>query len=88
MRHPRFGALLIAAGMAAAFAMLPPAGRAEELRDLLPFGRTHRIARMLPTVVNITTHKMVQDPAGPSGRSRAASGRAGSAPASSSTPPA
>ncbi len=66
MRHPRFGALLIAAGLAAAFAMLPPAGRAEELRDLLPFGRTHRIARMLPTVVNITMHKMVKDPPGPS----------------------
>ncbi len=68
MRYLRFGALIIAAGiaLAPAVAMLPSTSSAEELRDLLPFGRTHRIARMLPTVVNITVHKMVQDPPGPS----------------------
>ncbi len=68
MRYPCFGALIIAAGIALAPAvvLLPSASSAEELRDLLPFGRTHRIARMLPTVVNITAHKMVQDPPGPS----------------------
>jgi serine protease Do len=32
-----------------------------ELRDLLPFGRTHRLAKVLPTVVNITMIKLVSD---------------------------
>lgn len=37
-----------------------PSARAE-LRDLLPFGRTHRLAKVLPTVVNITMIKLVND---------------------------
>jgi serine protease Do len=32
-----------------------------DLRDVLPFGRTHRISRLLPVVVAITTHKLVAD---------------------------
>jgi len=66
MRDPRFAIRIIVAGMALAWAVLPATSPAESLRDLLPFGRTHRIARLLPTVVNITTHKMFQDPPGPS----------------------
>ncbi len=55
-------ALTLAAMLAASILMpgaMPPA-RAE-LRDLLPFGRTHRLAKVLPTVVNITMIKLVND---------------------------
>jgi serine protease Do len=66
MRHRNFGALLIAAAVAVAPAlpMLPSSAAAESLRDLLPFGRTHRIAKLLPTVVNISTHKITPGKAG------------------------
>ncbi len=58
MRCPGLGAFVVAAVMASATTLLPAHGAAETLRDLLPFGRTHRIAKLLQTVVNITTHKM------------------------------
>ncbi len=69
MRCRGLGACLIAAAvMASAMALLPAHGTAQSLRDLLPFGRTHRIARLLQTVVNISTHKLSTDAAGPSGK--------------------
>jgi serine protease Do len=59
MRCRRLVAFLIAAAVTASAAiLLPTHGTAQSLRDLLPFGRTHRIAKLLQTVVNITTHKM------------------------------
>ena len=62
MRWRGIGAFLIAAAvMASATTLLPAHGTAQTLRDRLPFGRTHRIAKMLQTVVNITTHKMSTD---------------------------
>jgi serine protease Do len=63
MRLQGIGAFLIAAAvMAFATTSLPAHGTAQSLRDLLPFGRTHRIAKLLQTVVNISTHKMSTDP--------------------------
>jgi len=66
MRYRNFGALLIAAAVtiAPALPMLPSIAGAETLRDLLPFGRAHRIAKLLPTVVNISTHKITAEKAG------------------------
>lgn len=66
MRYRNFGALLIAAAVtiAPALPMLPSSAAAESLRDLLPFGRAHRIAKLLPTVVNISTHKITPGKAG------------------------
>jgi len=63
MRYRNLGALLIAAAVAVAPAlpMLSSVAGAETLRDLLPFGRAHRIAKLLPTVVNISTHKITTD---------------------------
>ena len=62
MRCRGIGAFLIAAAvLASATTLLPAHGTAQTLRDRLPFGRTHRIAKMLQTVVNITTHKMSTD---------------------------
>jgi hypothetical protein len=63
MRCRGIGAFLIAAAvLASATTLLPAHGAAQTtLRDRLPFGRTHRIAKMLQTVVNITTHKMSTD---------------------------
>ncbi len=62
MRCRGIGAFLIAAAvMASATTLLPAHGTAQTLRDRLPFGRTHRIAKMLQTVVNISTHKMSTD---------------------------
>lgn len=68
MRYRNVGAMLIAAAVAAAPAlpMLPSIAGAETLRDLLPFGRAHRIAKLLPTVVNISTHKITADKTGDS----------------------
>ncbi len=50
--------------MASMMPLRPTTGNAELLRDLLPFGRSHRIARLLTTVVNTYTHKIVPPPAG------------------------
>jgi serine protease Do len=62
MRCRGIGVFLIAATVLASATTLWPAhGAAQALRDRLPFGRTHRIAKMLQTVVNITTHKMSTD---------------------------
>ena len=63
MRCRGIGVFLIAAAvLASATTLLPAHGSAQTtLRDRLPFGRTHRIAKMLQTVVNITTHKMSTD---------------------------
>ncbi len=59
MRCPGLTAFLIAASvMASATTLLPAPGAAQSLRDVLPFGRTHRIAKLLQTVVNISTHKL------------------------------
>jgi serine protease Do len=67
MHHSRIGALILGATLVLlASAMGPTTTSAQELRDLLPFGRTHRIARLLPTVVNISTHKLVHDAPGSS----------------------
>jgi serine protease Do len=64
MRHKGFAAFLVAAAVIASQTMLRPAhSSAESLRDLLPFGRTHRIAKLLQTVVNISTHKLSKVPA-------------------------
>ena len=62
MRCRGIGAFLIAAAvMASATTLLPAHGTAQTLRDRLRFGRPHRIAKMLLTVVNISTHKMSTD---------------------------
>ena len=58
--HPSFSRRrgLVRAGMltgALAVALAPSAGA--EIRDWLPFGKTHRIAKLLPSVVNIETLK-------------------------------
>ena len=45
--------------LAAAVVAVPPASA--QLRDLLPFGRAHRIATLLPTVVNIETLSFEKD---------------------------
>jgi serine protease Do len=59
MRYSGLRALVIAASVLGSVAtLLPVQGSAQSLRDLLPFGRTHRIAKLLRTVVNISTHKM------------------------------
>ena len=59
MRCPGLTAFLIAASvMASVTTLLPAPGAAQSLRDVLPFGRTHRIAKLLQTVVNISTHKL------------------------------
>ena len=59
IRFPSLGALLVAASLLGSAATLWPVdASAQSLRDLLPFGRTHRIAKLLLTVVNISTHKM------------------------------
>jgi serine protease Do len=59
MRCPDLRACLAAALiMAATTTLFPAPATAETLRDLLPFGRTHRIAKLLQTVVNISTHKL------------------------------
>jgi serine protease Do len=58
MRCPAIGSFLLAAAIVALATSMPATNGAAELRDYLPFGRTHRIARLLPTVVNITTHKL------------------------------
>ena len=44
---------------------LAPTPGSAQIRDLLPFGRTHRIAQVLPTVVNISVIELVPDPADP-----------------------
>jgi serine protease Do len=68
MRRTRIGAFLIAvAVVVSATTLLSAHGTAQSLRDLLPFGRTHRIAKLLQTVVNISTHKLATDPADSSG---------------------
>lgn len=56
---------LARAGMVAgalAIALASPAGA--EIRDWLPFGKTHRIAKLLPSVVNIAviSYKKANDP--------------------------
>ncbi len=60
MRFPRVGALLSAAIVitVSVLALLPAQRTPQTLRDVVPFSRTHRIARLLPTVVNISTHKL------------------------------
>jgi serine protease Do len=64
MRCPCLRACLVAAVViASTTTLLPAQATAESLRDLLPFGRTHRIARLLQTVVNISTHKLSAAPA-------------------------
>ena len=68
MRRTRIGAFLIAvAVVVSATTLLSAHGTAQSLRDLLPFGRTHRIAKLLQTVVNISTHKLATNPADSSG---------------------
>ena len=85
MRRGRIGAFLIAAAVIAfATTLLPTDGTAQALRDLLPFGRTHRIAKLLQSVVNISTHKLSTDATDSSERARR-SGSKPSGPASSST---
>ena len=79
MRCPGLTAFLIAASvMASATTLLPAPGAAQSLRDVLPFGRTHRIAKLLQTVVNISTHKIPAAQTDPDAAKR-------SRPASSST---
>ncbi len=58
MRCPAIGSFLLAACIIAFATSMLPTNGAAELRDYLPFGRTHRIAKLLPTVVNISTHKL------------------------------
>jgi serine protease Do len=53
--------LAVAALLVSATAVLPAGSSAASLRDLLPFGRTHRIAKLLPAVVNISVQKLVKD---------------------------
>lgn len=68
MRHPAFKALLIVAAMGVAVPGLAPRAAAESLRDLLPFGRAHRIAELLPMVVNISTRKITTEPSDSPGK--------------------
>jgi serine protease Do len=69
MRQSAMGTLLaVAALFVSAVAVLPAGSSAESLRDLLPFGRTHRIAKLLPSVVNISVRKLVKDDSNPSAK--------------------
>lgn len=59
MRHP-IARILLLVGAIAAADLLPLVTPARaELSDFLPFGRNHRLAKLLPAVVNITTIKLV-----------------------------
>jgi serine protease Do len=59
MRYPGLRAVLITVCLlGSAAALLPVQASAQSLRDVLPFGHTHRIAKLLQTVVNISTHKL------------------------------
>ena len=60
--------LAVATLFVLATAVLPADSSAESLRDLLLFGRTHRVAKLLPTVVNISVHKLVKDDSDPSAK--------------------
>ncbi len=51
-------AALLAASM---LVPLAPSPALAEFRDIWPYGRTHRLAKILPTVVNITMIKLVSD---------------------------
>ncbi len=62
MRQFPLRALLLATAVllpATTVVLTPPA--AADIRDYLPFGRTHRLAKLLPTVVNITMIKLIYD---------------------------
>jgi serine protease Do len=59
--------LLAAMALLAAVQIVTAPVAMADLRDLLPFGRAHRISRLLPVVVAISTHKIVKDKPGPSG---------------------
>jgi serine protease Do len=65
MRYSGLGAFVLAVSvLGSAATLLPAQSSAESLRDLLPFGRSHRIAKLLQTVVNISTHKAFSSAAG------------------------
>ncbi len=56
---------LLCAALIAVLAGLPNPVGAERLLDLVPFGRTHRLARVLPTVVNVLMTKEKSEPPAP-----------------------